>query len=46
MHVKSGNAVADKLAKLAKYSPNQVWYDDIPYDVKQLVLVDKGFREV
>ena len=47
MHVKrSGNAVADKLAKLAKYSHSQVWYDDIPYDVKQLVLVDKSFREV
>ena len=35
MHVKrSGNAVADKLAKLAKYSHSQVWYDHIPYDVQ------------
>ena len=45
MHVKrSGNAVADKLAKLAKYSHSQVWYDDIPYDVKQLALVDISFH--
>ena len=47
IHVKrSGNAVADKLAKLAKYSHSKVWYDDIPYDVKQLVLVDKSFCRV
>ena len=43
---RSGFAVADKLAKLAKYSHSQVWHDDIPYDVKQLALVDKSFREV
>ena len=47
IHVKrSGNVVADKLAKLAKYSYSKVWYDDIPYDVKQLVLVDKSFCQV
>ena len=47
IHVKrSGNAVADKLAKLGKYSHSKVWYDDIPYDVKQLVLVDKSFCQV
>ena len=47
IHVKrSGNAVADKLAKLAKNSHSKVWYDDTPYDVKQLVLVDKSFCRV
>ena len=47
IHVKrSGNAVADKLAKLAKYSHSKVWYDDIPHDVKKLVLVDKSFCQV
>ena len=39
-----GNAVADKLAKLSKYSHSQVWYDDISYDVQQLVLVDNSFH--
>ena len=27
--------MADKLAKLAKYSHSKVWYDDIPHDVKR-----------
>ena len=32
IHVKrSGNAVADKLAKLVKYTHSKVWYDNIPY---------------
>ena len=51
MHVKrSGNAVADKLAKLAaKYSHSQVWYDDIPYDVNRagstiLGALDENFK--
>ena len=41
---RSGNAVANKLAKLAKYSHNpQIWNDDIPFDVQHLVLADKSF---
>lgn len=45
IHVRrSGNAVADKLAKLAKYSHSpQIWYDDVPYDIQHLVLADKSF---
>nr|POE51404.1 hypothetical protein CFP56_41771 [Quercus suber] len=39
-----GNAVADKLAKLAKYSPcPRYWSDDIPCDVQNLVVADRHF---
>ena len=42
LHVKrQGNAVADKLAKVAKNIPYpHVWSDDIPNDVHQLVIHD------
>ena len=42
LHVKrQGNAVADKLAKVAKNFPcPHVWSDDIPNDVHQLVIHD------
>lgn len=45
IHVRrSGNAVADKLAKLAKYSHSpQIWYDDVPYDSQHPALADKSF---
>ena len=44
-HVKrQGNAVADKLAKLTKYSPcPHYWTDGIPCDVQNLVAVDRSF---
>ena len=45
IHVKrQGNAMADKLAKAAKFSPcPHFWLDDIPSDVQRLVLADKRF---
>ena len=44
-HVKGqGNAVVDKLAKLAKYSPcPRCWSDGIPCDVQNLVATDRNF---
>ena len=44
-HVKrQGNAVADKLAKLAKYSHcPSYWSDGIPCDVQSLVVSDRSF---
>ena len=42
-HVKrSGNAVADKLAKLAKkFSTPQIWKEDIHYEANSFVILDK-----
>ena len=42
-HVKrSGNAVADKLAKLAKkFSTPQIWREDIHYEANSFVILDK-----
>ena len=47
-HVRrKGNAVADKLVKLAKYLVvPQVWLEDIPSDVDSLVLIDSSFAVV
>jgi len=47
-HVRQkGNAVADKLAKLAKYLVvPQVWLEDIPSDVDSIVLIDSSFAVV
>ena len=44
-HVKrQGNTVADKLAKLAKYSHcPSYWADGIPCDVHDLVVADRSF---
>nr|XP_023896666.1 uncharacterized protein LOC112008569 [Quercus suber]POE55647.1 hypothetical protein CFP56_44752 [Quercus suber] len=41
---RQGNAVVDKLAKLAKYSPcPSYWSDGIPCDVQNLVVTDRSF---
>ena len=39
---RTGNTVANKLAKLAKqFQCLQIWYDDIPSNVQHLVLADR-----
>ena len=40
--MRSGNAVADKLAKLAKkFSTPQIWREDIHYEANTFVILDK-----
>ena len=42
-----GNAMANKLAKLAKYLVvPQVWLEDIPSDVDSLVLIESIFAVI
>ena len=42
-----GNAMANKLAKLAKYLVvPQVWLEDIPSDVDSFVLIDSSFAVI
>ena len=42
-----GNAMANKLAKLAKYLVvPQVWLEDIPSDVDSLVLIESSFAVI
>ena len=44
---RKGNAVADKLAKLAKHlNVPKVWLDNIPSDVNSLVVIDSNSVEV
>lgn len=47
-HVRrKGNAVFNKLAKLAKHlDVPKVWLEDIPSDVNSLVVIDSNFAEV
>ena len=47
-HVKrSGNVVADKLAKLAKYVIEpQIWLEDIYSDATNLVTLDRNFLSI
>ena len=47
-HVKhSGNAVADKLARLAKCSSDpQIWIEDIHCNANNLVIIDRSFLSI
>ena len=47
-HIKrSGNAVTDKLAHLAKFSANpQIWIEDVHCNAKNLVIIDKSFLSI
>ena len=44
---RSGNAVADKLAHLAKFSSDsQIWIEDIHCNAKNLVIIDRSFLSI
>ena len=44
---RSGNAVADKLAHLAKFSSDpQFWIEDIHCNAKNLVIIDRSFLSI
>ena len=47
-HIKrGGNAVADKLAHLAKFSYDpQIWIEDIHCNAKNLVIIDRSFLSI
>ena len=47
-HIKrSGNAIADKLAHLAKFSSDpQIWIEDIHCNAKNLVIIDRSFLSI